>query len=125
MKTNLLNQTPKQMLLAGLTIMAAFMLMTLPQDAYAQFGGGSSTVNIPFVTDFGCNIFKWMRGPLAILIFVVVAVATLVVGMISKMDWSRIISVCVIFGIVVSLGSLLANSSMPGIAEVTQKCQLF
>ena len=39
------------------------------------------------------------------------AVATLVVGMISKMDWSRIIAVCVIFGILISLGAILGNSS--------------
>jgi len=48
---------------------------------------------------------------LAILIFVVICIATLVIGMISKMDWSRIITVCVIFGIVISLGSMLAGSS--------------
>jgi type IV secretion system protein TrbC len=48
---------------------------------------------------------------LAILIFILVCVATLVIGMITKMDWARIISVCVIFGIVIGLGTILNSSA--------------
>lgn len=85
--------------------MVTMLLMSLPTDAMAQF-------QVPFIDQFGCQVVKWMKGPLAILIFVVVVVATLVVGMIAKMDWGRIIQICVVFGIITGLGSLLANSSI-------------
>lgn len=68
-------------------------------------------ISIPFIQDFGCSIVQWLKGPLAILIFVLVCVATLVIGMITKMDWARIISVCVIFGIVIGLGTILNSSA--------------
>ncbi|EKD97326.1 MAG: hypothetical protein ACD_23C00967G0002 [uncultured bacterium] len=86
------------------TLVAA-LLTVMPLEAMAQ------SFDIPFITQFGCSVVKWMKGPLAILIFVVVVIATLVIGMISKMDWSRIISVCVVFGIIIGLGGVLANSS--------------
>ena len=54
---------------------------------------------------------QWLKGPLAILIFILVCVATFVIGMITKMDWARIITVCVIFGVLISLGAILGNSS--------------
>ncbi len=85
-------------------LLTALVLATLPIQALAQ------SFDIPFITTFGCSVIKWMKGPLAILIFVVVVVATLVIGMISKMDWSRIIAVCVVFGIIIGLGGILANS---------------
>lgn len=81
--------------------------MGFPPEAYANTTGFSA----PFINDFGCSIVAWMKGPLAILIFIIVCVATLVIGMISKMDWSRIITVCILFGIVIALGSVLSNSS--------------
>ena len=68
-------------------------------------------ISIPFIQDFGCSIVQWLKGPLAILIFILVCVATLVIGMITKMDWARIISVCVIFGIVIGLGTILNSSA--------------
>ena len=56
------------------------------------------------------------------LLFVVVVIATLVIGMISKMDWSRIISVCVVFGIIIGLGGVLANSSYFQAMPAMQSC---
>ena len=87
------------------TALVAALFVVMPMDAMAQ------SFDIPFITTFGCSVVKWMKGPLAILIFVVVVIATLVIGMISKMDWSRIISVCVVFGIILGMGGVLANSS--------------
>jgi len=94
---------------ALMQLLCALAVFALPLDSYAQFGSGG--MDVPFITEIGCKVVKWMKGPLAILIFVVICIATLVIGMISKMDWSRIITVCVIFGIVISLGSMLAGSS--------------
>ena len=97
------------------TLVAA-LLAAMPLEAMAQ------SFDIPFITQFGCSVVKWMKGPLAILIFVVVVVATLVIGMISKMDWSRIISVCVVFGIIIGLGGVLANSSYFQAMPAMQSC---
>jgi type IV secretory pathway VirB2 component (pilin) len=97
-------------------ILATALLAALPIEAMAQ------TFDIPFITQFGCGVVKWMKGPLAILIFVVVVIATLVIGMISKMDWSRIISVCVVFGIIIGLGGVLANSSYFQAMPSMQSC---
>jgi type IV secretory pathway VirB2 component (pilin) len=88
---------------APLLALALFLLV--PGVAHAQ------GIQIQFIQDFGCSIVQWLKGPLAILIFILVCVATLVIGMITKMDWARIISVCVIFGILISIGSILGNSS--------------
>ena len=93
-------------LLAGLLALLVALLCA-PDAAYAQ----QQQITVPFVQDLGCSVVQWLKGPLAILIFVLVCVVTLVIGMITKMDWARIISVCVIFGILISLGSILANSS--------------
>ena len=89
---------------AGPLLVLALLLL-VPGVAHAQ------GIQIQFIQDFGCSIVQWLKGPLAILIFILVCVATLVIGMITKMDWARIISVCVIFGILISIGSILGNSS--------------
>jgi len=97
-------------------IMVATLLSVLPMDAMAV------TFDVPFITDFGCGVVKWMKGPLAILIFVVIVIATLVIGMINKMDWSRIIQVCMVFGVIIGLGSMLANSSYLSASSAMQSC---
>lgn len=88
-------------------VMFAILVALVAPSAHAQAAGGFS---VPFINEFGCNIVAWMKGPLAILIFIIVCVATLVIGMIAKMDWARIITVCVLFGIVIAMGSILSNS---------------
>lgn len=90
--------------------MLAAVLMTLialfmPTMAFAAGG-----LNVPFIQDFGCDVVSWLRGPLAIVVFVIVVAATLIFGMISKMDWGKIITVCILFGVLLGLGSLLAGS---------------
>lgn len=111
-------QGSEQNLKAVMTaMMVAALLAVMPMEAMAQ-----SSFDIPFITQFGCSVVKWMKGPLAILIFVIVVVATLVIGMISKMDWSRIIAVCVVFGIIIGLGGVLANSSYFQAMPSMQSC---
>jgi type IV secretory pathway VirB2 component (pilin) len=85
-----------------------FLALTLvPETALAQSSGG---FNVPFISEFGCQVVQWMKGPLAVLIFIIVIIATLVIGMITKMDWGRIITVAVIFGLIVAVGGILGNS---------------
>ena len=88
-----------------LVLALMFLGIVFPAEALAQ------AINVPFVSGFGCSIVQWLRGPLAILVFILVVIVTLVVGMISRMDWGRIIAVVVIFGVLVSLPSILTSSS--------------
>lgn len=93
--------------IAGLMLLLTFLVLA-PTAAHAQ---SATSISVPFISEFGCSIVQYLKGPLAILIFILVCVATLVIGMITKMDWARIITVCVIFGIVISIGAILGNSS--------------
>lgn len=83
-------------------LMAAFLL--LPQEVFAQ------SVQLPMITNIGCKIVSWMQGPLAIVVFLVVAVATIVIGMFAKMDWAKILTVVVLYGILQGLGSFLLSA---------------
>lgn len=91
--------------LAGMLVLLALIAL-LPTSAHAQ-----ATIQVPFIQEFGCSVVQWLKGPLAILVFILVCVATLVIGMITRMDWARIITVCVILGILISVGAILGSSS--------------
>lgn len=93
--------------MAMLWTVIALMLITFAPSAHAQ-----STFNIDFIDKIGCNIVKWMKGPLAVLIFIVVIIAVLIVGLIAKMDWARIITVAVVFGIVQGIFVILATTGI-------------
>ena len=79
--------------------------MLLPGSAHA------AGIQVPFIQEFGCSVVQWLKGPLAILIFVMVCVVTFVFGMITKMDWGRIITVCILFGVLIGMGSILSGSN--------------
>ena len=87
------------------TLLALLAIATLPIPALA------AGFDVPFITEFGCQVVQWLKGPLAVLIFILTVVAALVIGMITRMDWGKIITVCVIFGLVVAIGGILSNSS--------------
>lgn len=88
-----------------LVVAIAMLLLAMftPSAAFAQ-------IQVPFIQDFGCSVVQWLKGPLAIVIFVMVCVVTLVFGMISKMDWGKIITTCILFGVVLGLGSILSRN---------------
>lgn len=102
--TNIFHAMLRSPALAGLVLL---MLIC----AFAPAPAHAATIEVPFIQDFGCSVVQWLKGPLAILIFILVCVATLVIGMITKMDWARIITVCVIFGVLIGLGSILSSSN--------------
>lgn len=83
------------------------VLLLVPAISYAQSGGGFS---LPFITGIGCDVVKWMKGELAIIIFLLVAVATFVIGLFSKMDWTKVLSIVVIYGILQGLASILLTT---------------
>ena len=92
---------------AHLPILVAVVMLMLalftPTAAFAQ-------IQVPFIQDFGCSVVQWLKGPLAIVVFVIVVVVTLVFGMITKMDWGKIITVSILFGVLLGMGSILSNS---------------
>lgn len=99
-------QARMQSLQALVVMLLASLLM--PGIAHAQSG---SSLQLPIVTEVACPVIQWMQGPLGIIIFICVVAATLLIGMIAKMDWSRIITVTVILAILVGLGGIISNSS--------------
>lgn len=89
--------------LAPMFLLFGLVMLTGPAHA-APF-------NVPFINEIGCQVVQWMKGPLAVVVFIIVVVATLLIGMIAKMDWGKLIAVTVIFGILSGIGGILANSS--------------
>lgn len=87
--------------LARDVLIVALALLALPVFAQSGFDALTGSSGI------GCTIVTWMKGPLAILIFVMVAVVTIVVGMFAKMDWTKILSIVVLFGILQGLATIL------------------
>ena len=90
----------KRALIAATTLV---LLMSISQDASAQLA-------IPFVNQIGCAVVKWMTGPLSIIVFLVVAVGVMVVGMMSKMDWGKIVTVTIIYGALQGIVTLLLTT---------------
>ncbi len=94
----------------------ALAMMLVPELSFAQ----SSSFDLPIVTQVGCALVEWMSGPLAIVVFLIVVIATLVIGIFAKMDWTRILTVIIIFGII---QGLIAGSFKLGVANKPNVCQ--
>lgn len=88
----------------------ALLFLAFPGDAMAA-------MSLPFIDGIGCNVANWLKGPLAIIVFVIVFIVTLVVGMFAKMDWGKIISVVVIYGLIQGFVSIMLSTGgiqLPG-----------
>lgn len=92
--------------LQALAIMAVCML--LPAEAFAQVADGGLTL----VTGLGCKFVSLLRGPMAIVVFLVVCVATIFLGMVTKMDWAKIFGVVILLGILQGIVTILASTGM-------------
>ena len=82
------------------------LLLLMPAVSYAATG-----FSLPFITGIGCDVVKWMKGELAVIVFLLVAVATFVVGLFAKMDWTKILSIVVIYGILQGMVSILLSTN--------------
>lgn len=82
--------------------------------AVAAVGGvplvASAAISFPAIDGIGCDIVNWMKGPLAIIVFLIVAVVTFVVGMFAKMDWTKILTIVILYGVVQGLAGLATSS---------------
>lgn len=70
----------------------------------------SAAISFPAIDGIGCDIVNWMKGPLAIIVFLIVAVVTFVVGMFAKMDWTKILTIVILYGVVQGLAGLATSS---------------
>lgn len=68
----------------------------------------SNKLQIPFLDDMGCSLLNFFTGSLAIWAFVLVTVGILVIGLIAKIDFAKLISLVVIFGLIQGIGVWLA-----------------
>jgi type IV secretory pathway VirB2 component (pilin) len=75
------------------------------------FTAEAAGFSLPFITGIGCDVVRWMKGELAIIVFLLVSVATFVVGLFARMDWTRILSIVVIYGILQGLASILLSTN--------------
>jgi type IV secretory pathway VirB2 component (pilin) len=89
----------------AVTLMIASLLLLLPELAAA------AGFSLPFITGIGCDVVRWMKGELAIIVFLLVSVATFVVGLFARMDWTRILSIVVVYGILQGLASILLSTN--------------
>lgn len=100
-----------------LTLFAA-MLLLAGDAAMAQTSGGG-VFDLPLIRDFGCALIEWMTGTLAYVVFAIVVIITLVIGIFAKMDWTKILTVVIIFGII---QGLVAGSFKFGVVSKPNVC---
>lgn len=93
-------------------LMVMLILAASSSIASAQ----STTFSVPGLKALACSIIKWMTGELAVIIFFVVGVATLLVGMMMKMDWAKIVALIVMFGLVQGFLGLFGSYITGGFA---------
>lgn len=83
-------------------ILATIALLTSQSASAAGF-------SLPGFADLGCKVISWMTGELSIMIFFIVVIVTLLVGFFAKMDWTKILGVIVLFGLLQGATSLFSG----------------
>jgi type IV secretory pathway VirB2 component (pilin) len=98
--------------------LVVFMFLALcANQASAQ--GTSGPFNLPGFSTLGCKVISWLTGELSVMIFFIVVVVTLLVGFFAKMDWTKVLGVIVMFGLLKGAASLFkdfVNTSISCIA---------
>lgn len=90
-------------------IVASTLGLLAAAEAQAQ------TIDSSMLGNFGCSIYSFLTGPLAIWAFILVVVGTLVIGLIAKVDFAKIIVVVVVFALIQAIGTYMM--SVPSIAS--------
>ncbi len=101
-------------------IMTAVNKKTVSKFAATALGMVAAThaqaqqIDSSMLGSFGCSIYSFLTGPLAIWAFILVVVGTLVIGLIAKVDFAKIIVVVVVFALIQAIGAYMM--SVPSIA---------
>ena len=99
-------------------LLVMLTIMAVSSAAFAGGGGGESLIKLDFIDKIGCGIVLFMQSTLAPIVLALVVVVTIVVGMFAKMDWSKIVSVLILFGILMGLGKILASAVEGGTVKM-------
>lgn len=86
------------------TLLAASALLLFAGPAMAQ-----ASFTLPGFSELACTVINWLKGELAVIVFFVVVVVTLLVGFFAKMDWVKVLSVIVLFGLLQGSVSLFST----------------
>lgn len=86
--------------------LVAVTLVAFAGTASAQNAGALDTA---MLGSFGCAIYNFLTGPLAIWAFILVLVGTLLIGLIAKIDFSKIIVVVVVFALIQAIGTYVMS----------------
>ncbi len=87
--------TPENYFRLVAVVLIMLVIGLAPEVAYAQ----SSAFDLPIVNTIGCAIIRWISGPLAIIVFLLVAVSAFVIGLFAKMDWTKVLTAVILYGI--------------------------
>jgi len=68
-------------------------------------------LSLPFLNNIGCQIYNFLVGELAIWAFILIAAGTLLLGLVAKIDFSKLLGAVIIFGILQGLAGLLVSTS--------------
>jgi type IV secretory pathway VirB2 component (pilin) len=81
-------------------VIKPILALALILGASSSFAQASNTFQMTGLESFVCTLIEWMSGRFAVLVFFVMTVLILIVGMFANMDWTKIIYLVVIFGII-------------------------
>lgn len=109
-ETKTLNCAVASMKKRTAAVAAVGLTTLLSRPAFAQ----AIEVDTAAMNDFGCAIYSLLTGTMAIWSFILVAVCILVVGLLLKIDFSRLFVVVIIFLVIQGLGALLMK--IPSVA---------
>ena len=84
------------------------MVGTLAYVTASSAMAAGNRLEVGILSEFGCSLLDFFTGSLAVWAFILVAAGILVIGLLAKVDFSRLIAVVVVFGVLQGLGSWVA-----------------
>lgn len=91
--------------LGAKVVLATFSLATWSNGVFAQ---GKSKLSMPVLDEFGCSLLEFLTGPLAIWAFVLICAGTLVIGLLAKIDFAKLLAAVVVIALLQTLGAWVA-----------------
>lgn len=110
------HQLAQRLLQAKEKMLLAAIAMSVASTAHAQSGGGFS---LPGFATIGCKIIGWLTGELSVMIFFIVVIVTLLIGFFAKMDWTKILSVVVLFGLIKGVTTIFSGFLTSSLSCIT------
>ena len=74
------------------------------------WSASGTALSLPVLDNIGCAMFSFFTGTMAVWAFVLVTTVTLLVGLVARIDFSKLIATVVVFGLLTGLGKLLVTN---------------